>query len=246
MEGRHICGIILVLIITVIAAKAIFPSSVVLSSCGGRTETCQNMPPAIYISLDDAIERRASLEPHLQGIFQQMHRIPGVKASDGHEGCRMAHIHALGFGVQLDVPYFLIFEDDVQPLVCEEECRRIIHEAMALNVDLALLEIGQNLERNIHLEPTSVKHFLRIFGGGNNAGCYLVKSEFARVLQQFWIDTPNEMIDHSWQKLWPEYFVVLSKPQLYHQKEGFSLTLRDVRPETKPFDWELYDFHHPR
>lgn len=241
MASAFIIGIVLIVIIVIVVSlKVLFPqsslSSNVMFFSSDSTTNSQNMPPAIFINMDDAAARRASLEPYLQSLFQQVFRIPGVKAANGHEGCRLAHIQALGFGIELGVPYFLIFEDDVQALVSDEECCQIIHEAMSLNVDLALLEIGQSLEQIVQLEPIGVQNFRRILGGGNNAGCYLVKHDFARVLQQFWINTPNEMIDQSWQTLWPNHLVVLSKPQLYHQKEGFSLTLNDIRPETQPFD----------
>jgi hypothetical protein len=56
-------------------------------------------------------------------------------------------------------------------------------------------------------------------------------------LLSLWINRPGMHIDHSWQSLWPSNRVFFHRPQIFHQKAGYS-NQRDVtfRDETPPFD----------
>lgn len=202
--------------------------------------------PVFFINLDKDIERLQFIKNILYKIFDNnnIYRIEGVKHEIGLEGCRLAHINAHICAINKGSEYYIIAEDDIQPLVDNSEIMNYINKAILFDPDLVLLEQGQHLEKTITLDKTN-ENMYRIYGGGNNAGCYLCSKEFGIKLIKHWINTYGQHIDHSWQKLWKLNNVFFHRPQLFHQNEGYSNQNDvDYRETTIPFNWELYETIH--
>ena len=69
---------------------------------------------------------------------------------------------------------------------------------------------------------------------------------FGKVLVDHLEKHKRQHIDHSWQKLWGDYKVYISRPQLFVQRAGFS-NQNDVeyRDENSPLDWShVLSLHH--
>ena len=107
--------------------------------------------------------------------------------------------------------------------------------------DMVLLECGPALEGKIQLKPTSHPSFLQIFGGGNNAGCYITTPSYSEKNMQIWNQHPEIHIDHSWQKLWKHNKVYLHRPVVFVQLGLASNIENLVRKETPPFDFDLWE-----
>lgn len=199
--------------------------------------------PIIFINLDKDKDRLEHIQGVLNKIFDNsdIHRIPGVKHTLGLEGCRLAHINAHIFGINKGVDYYLIAEDDIQPLVNIDTIKKYINDSIMIHPDLVLFEQGERLEKYIKLKEVTPNMY-RIFGGGNDTGCYLCSKEFGIKLIKHWICSPGKHIDHSWQKLWQSNNVYFHRPQIFHQKGGYSNQNNiEYRQTAKPFDWNLYE-----
>lgn len=199
--------------------------------------------PIFFINLDKDKDRLDHIQGLLNKIFDKsdIHRIPGVRHSLGLEGCRLAHINAHINAINKGFDYYLIAEDDIQPLVDIDTIKQYINDSIKINPDLVLFEQGEKLEKYIKLKEVTPNMY-RIFGGGNNTGCYLCSKEFGIKLIKHWIYNPGQHVDHSWQKLWTTNNVYFHRPQIFQQKEGYSNQNDvDYRQTIKPFDWNLYE-----
>ena len=201
--------------------------------------------PVFFINLEKDKDRLEHIQGLLNQIFDKndIYRSPGVKHSLGLEGCRLAHINAHISAINKGVNYYVIAEDDIQPLVNIEinTIKQYIDESIKMKPDLVLFEQGERLEKYMKLKEVNPNMY-RIFGGGNAAGCYLCSKEFGIKLIKHWIHNHGIHIDHSWQKLWPSNNVYFHRPQIFHQKAGHSNQSDvDYRETTKPFDWNLYE-----
>ena len=199
--------------------------------------------PIFFINLEKDKDRLQFIKNILYDIFDNnnIFRVEGVKHEIGLEGCRLAHINAHITAINKGVDYYLISEDDVQSLVDKPEIIKYINNTLVFNPDLVLFEQGQNLEQNINLCKIT-DNMYRIFNGGNNAGFYLCSKNFGIKLIKHWLKHANRHIDHSWQDLWKSNNIYFHKPQLFHQREGYSNQNDvDYRETTKPFDWDLYE-----
>lgn len=198
--------------------------------------------PLFFINLDKDKKRLKFVQTVLYKIFDSnnIYRIKGVEHNIGLEGCRLAHITANISAINKGFDYYIIAEDDIKPLICRSKILSYINKAILFNPDIVLLEQGQNLENTIKLQKKN-ENMYRIFGNGNNTGCYLCSKEFGIKLIKLWINSPNQHIDHSWQCLWGSNNVFFHRPQLFHQMSGYSNQNDvDYREETRPFNWELY------
>lgn len=199
--------------------------------------------PIFFINLDKDKERLKFIQDILYKIFDNnnIYRVEGVKHEIGLEGCRLAHINAHISAINKGFDYYIIVEDDIQPLLDKREILNYIDNAIAFKPDLVLFEQGQNLEKNIILEKKN-ENIYRIYGGGNNTGCYLCSKNFGFKLIKHWLNHSGLHIDQSWQYLWKSNNVFFHRPQLFHQKEGYS-NQNDVayRENIIPFNWELYE-----
>lgn len=204
--------------------------------------------PVFYINLPKDTDRLKFINNVLNTISdtKNIFRIEGVTHELGLEGCRLAHIKANIAAINHGSQYYIIAEDDIQPLVESSEITKFIENSTQFKPDLVLFEQGQDLEKNIDLVKET-ENMYRIFGGGNNTGCYMCSREFGIKLVKHWLAHPRQHVDHSWQKLWKTHKVYFHKPQLFHQKEGYS-NQSDVvyRNSQKPFDWNLYHKCYPK
>jgi GR25 family glycosyltransferase involved in LPS biosynthesis len=199
--------------------------------------------PIFFINLDKDKDRLDHIQRLLNKIFDKsdIHRIPGVRHSLGLEGCRLAHINAHINAINKGFDYYLIAEDDIQPLVDIDTIKQYINDSIKINPDLVLFEQGERLEKYMKLKEVTPNMY-RIFGGGNNTGCYLCSKEFGIKLIKHWIYNPGKHVDQSWQKLWTTNNVYFHRPQIFQQKEGYSNQNDvDYRGTIKPFDWNLYE-----
>jgi hypothetical protein len=199
--------------------------------------------PVFFINLEKDKERLIFIQNILYKIFDNnnIYRIEGVKHNIGLEGCRLAHINAHISAINKGYNYYIIAEDDIQPLVDINSITNYVLNTILFNPDLVLLEQGQHLEERIKLSKIS-ENMYRIYGGGNNTGCYLCSRNFGIKLIKHWIKHSMWHIDGSWQELWKSNNVYFHRPQLFHQREGIS-NQNDVnyREITLPFNWELYE-----
>ena len=197
-----------------------------------------------YINLDKDKDRLSKLEPELQKIFKKenIHRIPGVVHKIGLEGCRLAHIKANEIAINHNLEYYIIMEDDVKSLVNHNIVLEYINNSLNnIDIDLLLLEQGQNLEERIEMDRKN-DNLYRIYGSGNNAGAYLCKRSFGKKLVEHWKNRENIHCDQSWQELWKENNVYFHRPQLFNQRAGESNQNDvDYREEVKPFDFDQFD-----
>lgn len=199
--------------------------------------------PIMFINLEKDKDRLKHITNILTKIFDEknIHKIDGVTHKFGMEGCRMAHIDANIYGINQRCPYYLVAEDDIQPLVDEKEIVPYIENAIKTNPDLILLEQGQNLEINIKLDKVS-ENLYRAYSGGQATGIYMTSRTFGLKLISKWIDAVGRHIDMSWQDIWYLNNVYFHKPQLFHQKEGESNQHNvDYREAARPFDWAWYE-----
>ena len=199
--------------------------------------------PVFFINLEKDTERLIHIQNILNKIFNltDIYRICGVKHEIGMEGCRLAHINAHIDAISSGFNYYIIAEDDIQPLVNNTEIINYIKNTINICPDLVLFEQGERLEQKIELIKEDLNLY-RILSGGNNAGCYLCSRNFGIKLVQHWVKSYGRHIDHSWQDLWKENNIYFHRPQLFHQKEGYSNQNDvDFREVTKPFNWELYE-----
>jgi len=203
--------------------------------------------PIFFINLDKDKDRLVHMENLLYKIFTKnnIYRIKGVEHKIGMEGCRLAHINAHISAINKGYDYYLIAEDDIQPLVDINNIQLYINNSTTFNPDLVLFEQGNgpacDIERFIQLKKVS-ENMYRIFGGGSGTGCYFCSKNFGLKLIKFWIKRPGDHIDNSWQQLWKSNNVYFHRPQLFHQREGYS-NQNDVyyRQAQIPFRWELYE-----
>lgn len=204
-----------------------------------------NNIPIFFINLEKDTDRLEHMQNMLSNIFNKknIYRINGVQNKLGLEGCRLAHINANIAAINYRFPYYLIAEDDIQPLIDTDEILNYIKNSINVNPDLVLFEQGQDLEKKIKLELSNEnKNLYRIYSGGNNTGCYMCNRNFGIKLVEHWTKFPNEHIDGTWQILWKDNDVYFHRPQLFHQKEGPSNQSDiDYRETIKPFDWKLYE-----
>lgn len=213
-------------------------------SCNALEETTDI--PIMFINLDKDKDRLVHIKNVLSNIFEpsNIHRIEGIKHKYGMEGCRLAHIEANIYGINHRFPYYLVAEDDIQPLVDITDILSYIKNTIKQTPDLVLFEQGQNLEINIKLQKYT-DNLYRAFGGGQATGMYMVNKKFGLHLLQHWINCIGRHIDFSWQDIWFLHNVYFHKPQLFHQKEGESNQHNvEYREAAKPFDWSLYDINN--
>jgi hypothetical protein len=197
----------------------------------------------MFINLEKDKDRLNHITNTLSGIFDKknIHRIEGVKHKIGLEGCRMAHINANIYGINQRWPYYLVAEDDIQPLVEITDIIPYIKKSINQGPDLVLFEQGQNLEINIKLHKVT-ENLYRAYSGGQSAGLYMTSRKFGLQLIQQWITSIGRHIDFSWQDIWYLNNVFFHKPQLFHQKEGESNQHNvDYREASRPFDWIWYE-----
>jgi GR25 family glycosyltransferase involved in LPS biosynthesis len=204
-----------------------------------------NNIPIFFINLEKDTARLEHMQNMLSKIFDKknIYRINGVQNKLGLEGCRLAHINANITAINYRFPYYLIVEEDIQPLLDTNQILDYIKNSTNVNPDLVLFEQGQDLEKKIKLELNNQnKNLYRIYSGGNNTGCYMCNRNFGIKLVEHWTKFPNEHIDGTWQILWKDNDVYFHRPQLFHQKEGPSNQSDiDYRETIKPFDWKLYE-----
>jgi hypothetical protein len=198
--------------------------------------------PIMFINLEKDKDRLKHITNTLGSIFDQknIHKIEGVKHKIGMEGCRLAHIDANIYGVNQRCPYYLVAEDDIQPLIVEREITSYIQNTLSAKPDLVLFEQGQNLEINIKLDKYS-ENLYRAYYGGQASGIYMTSRKFGLQLITQWINSPGRHIDFSWQDIWHLNNVYFHKPQLFHQKEGETNQNNiEYREAARPFDWDWY------
>lgn len=206
-----------------------------------NNNTKNNNIPVFFINLEKDKERLISIKNMLHKIFYSVYRIEGVKHHIGIEGCRLAHINAHIKAINEGFDYYVIAEDDIQPLVDTNTIMSYIIKTISYNPDMVLFEQGQNLEKRIELSKIT-ENMYRIYGGGNNAGCYLCSKNFGIKLIKHWVKIPFIEIDYTWQSLWKSNNIYFHRPQLFHQKENYSNTVNNLyRQITLPFDWNLYE-----
>lgn len=202
--------------------------------------------PVYYINLDKDTDRRKLIHRTLSSIFypEDIHRIPGVYHKIGREGCRLAHIKAHETAISRGHPYYIICEDDIKPIVELSDIAKYIRTSIASNPDLVLFEQGGGIEHRIQMVNSDVSsaNLYRIFGGGNNTGCYICSRDFGQKLINHWKTRPNRHIDHSWQPLWKDHVVYFHRPQLFIQRAGQSNQSDiDWRDEAVPFNWDIWE-----
>jgi len=117
--------------------------------------------PIFFINLDKDKERLKFIQDILYKIFDKndVYRIEGVKHDIGLEGCRLAHINANISAINKGFDYYIIAEDDIQPLVDNSHIMDYIDNAILLNPDLVLFEQGQNLEKDIKLKKINLNMY---------------------------------------------------------------------------------------
>ena len=144
--------------------------------------------------------------------------------------------------INKDLEYYIILEDDVKSLVDHNKIIEYVDNSLnTLDIDLLLLEQGENLEKNVTMKKNT-NNLYRIYGGGNNTGAYLCKNSFGKKLIEHWKQKENEHCDHSWRELWKDNNVYFHRPQLFNQQEGESNQNDvDYRGVQKPFDFIKYD-----
>ena len=232
MDDKHIYVICTIIIILVIIWYCYKPNINV------------NDIQVFYINLDKDKDRLYTLETELQKIFKKenLHRVAGVSHTLGLEGCRLAHIKANEIAINSNLEYYIIMEDDVKSLVNHNKVLEYINTSLnSVDIDLLLLEQGQNLEERIKMDRKN-DNLYRIYDGGNAAGAYLCKRSFGKKLVEHWKKRENIHCDHSWQELWKDYNVYFHRPQLFNQRAGESNQDEiNYREETKPFDYEKFD-----
>jgi hypothetical protein len=199
--------------------------------------------PIFFINLKKDNTRLWLMKNMLYNIFDNnnIYRVEGVTHKIGLEGCRLAHMNAHVTAINKGFQYYIVAEDDIKPLVETTKIVNYIHNSIALNPDIVLFELGPHLELKIQLSKTT-ENMYRIYGGGNNAGCYLCSRKMGIKLINHWMKNVGKHIDHSWQELWGSTNVYLHRPQLFHQREGYSNQSDVVYRETAvPFNWDLYE-----
>ena len=213
--------------------------------------TTPNNFPIYYLNLAHDTDRRTSITNTLTSTFpgHPITRIPGVRHRFGVEGCRLshidAHITAVGHGHQ----YYLVCEDDIVPCSFPNSADSIdnyIYQILATPFDVVMLESGCDIERRIKLQR-STPNLYRVYGGGNNLGCYLCHRDFGLQLIKYWYQQPKVNCDHSlfrFLKHHSQYRGYLHRPCLFRQHAGKSNVGRNRTHEAKLFNWELYDRLH--
>lgn len=207
----------------------------------------KNIIPIFFINLKKDTERLQLINNLLHKIFDSnnIYRIEGVKHDISLEGCRLAHINANIAAINKGFEYYIIAEDDIEPLVDINDIITYINKSILFKPDLVLFEQHEHLERDIKMAK-KYENMYRIYQNGNNAGCYLCSRNFGIKLVSHWINSPGIHVDHSWQHLWFKNEVFFHKPQLFRQREGFSnQNNNEYRGIRQPFNWELFDNLYP-
>ena len=203
--------------------------------------------PIFFINLKKDVERLIFIKNILNKISDKKHifRIDGVNHKIGLEGCRLAHINAHVTAINKGYNYYIITEDDIQPLVENDKIMDYIYKAKLFKPDLVLFECLKNLEKKIKLNRINenmyqLKESKCVFGSGT--GCYLCSRQFGKKLVRLWSNYPYKHIDYIWQMLWKSNKVYFHRPQLFHQKGSYSNQHDiDYREEQRPFDWKKYE-----
>ena len=200
--------------------------------------------PILFINMKKNVDRLNKMQEMLYNLFDAdyVHKIDGVKHHNGRDGCRLAHINAHIHAVNQGYDYYIIAEDDIQPLAEKEELQKYITDAIQNKPDLVLLETLSNYERKINLQKHT-NNLYRLYGNTFGAACYLCKKEFGLKLINHWLTSQtNTHIDLLWQSLWKTNNVYFHRPQLFRQIGDYSDTgeIR-YRNTQQPFNWELYD-----
>ena len=201
--------------------------------------------PVYFINLDKDTDRLKYIQDTLYSIFntEDIHRISGVEARLGQNGCRLAHIKAHKTAISQGHPYYLICEDDIKPIINKKNIVHFINNSIITKPDLVLFEQGENIENKIQITKNeNHTNLYQIFGGGQGSSCYLCSKNFGQKLIDHWTARPRRHIDHSWQRLWTTHNVFFHRPQLFIHREGYSHQADvDWRDDSKPFDWTLWE-----
>ena len=207
-----------------------------------------NLPIIIYINLKKDKDRHKTMVKLFNDLKYPKNKIircNGIKRSPGLEGCRLSHIKANKIGIKNigNAPYFIICEDDLKLVGDFYKTIRNAYEMK--NVDMFLFECGDKLEKRIKLEYTNNNNFMRILGGGNNSGCYMITPKYARKNIKIWKQKKHIHIDHTWQALWKTHNVYLTRPVVFVQRGLKSNIEKDtIRTETTPFNFKLWESHN--
>ena len=199
---------------------------------------------AYYINLEHDHQQNTLTRAQLEMVFGigRVHRISGIKHDDGKEGCRLSHIKAHETALASGREYYIVSEDGGWFMHTPGESRQIVHGALVDRPDLVLYNVGQFIENSIELRATRNAHLYRMTGSGQSAVMYMVHRSFGKILVDTWKQRPGDHIDYSWQPLWKQYRVYLSKPLLVrHIDTESNVEDGGVREEIQAFDWDLWE-----
>ena len=141
---------------------------------------------ALYINLDESIDRRQSIERELSTLGIKYHRIPGVKEMYGMLGCLKSHIKALRIAASLPIPWVAIFEDDFSFSASRDIIRQQIEFLMS-HPHMTPVWLGAWMING----PMPARHpehqHLRIANGAcNTASCYFIRHDYIETLMKTW------------------------------------------------------------
>ena len=207
--------------------------------------------PILFINMKKNVDRLNKMQEMLYNLFDAdyVHKIDGVKHHNGRDGCRLAHINAHIHAVNQGYDYYIIAEDDIQPLVEKEELKKYITDVIQNKPDLVLFEHCVYISKDELKEKGGIQKYTEtlcrvngIFQCVFDTGCYLCTKEFGKKLINHWLNKNSSSVacDVSWQELWKDNNVYFHRPQLFRQNCDYSDIEKCFVFSKTLFNWDTY------
>jgi hypothetical protein len=181
---------------------------------------------AVYINLDRRTDRRADFEAECSRMGIRVERFPAiVHPLGGALGCSASHLQVLKLARERGYPSVMVFEDDFEFLISNEEFAAVL---ASLPEDYDVVMLGYNLCRGDDYTP----QFGRTLEAQTTSG-YIVHQKAYDGLISVWEEglrryeeNPTHhwlyICDQSWKPLQPLLRWYHTRPRVGKQRAGWS------------------------
>lgn len=197
----------------------------------------ENIDKVFYINLDHRKDRRQQFTDEINKIFmgtvleERIERFPAIKHSIGLVGCGMSHLKIVKDAKEKGYKYIIIFEDDFQFLISQEQFIQNINNLFNYKNDnptwdFKVVMLGYNT-----LNQTPFNDFLNITTEAQTASGYIVNSTHYDELIHCWEEGLNNFIttgmhwlyacDQCWKKIQNEKWYIF-KQRIGLQRPSYS------------------------
>jgi glycosyl transferase family 25 len=180
-----------------------------------------------YINLESRVDRKHQIENELQNLNLKYERFNAIYDSFGIVGCTKSHLEVIKIAKERKLKNVLIFEDDFQLLVTNEEFWNQINKFFKKNIDYDIVMLSYNMMKSEEYDADLLKVF-----DAQTASGYIVNENMYDKLIKVWEEalpllasTGKHWIyanDQIWKTLQPQNNWFAFKKRLGKQRASFS------------------------